>query len=74
MATAMPLDLASPPDSLSPEDAELLRSFIRLCEEDEARHPGQLAREIAASEAYGHDFARELADIEAGRHPLQQPR
>ena len=28
----------------------------------------------AASAPYGQDFARELADLRAGRHPLQSPR
>lgn len=75
----MPLDLAAAPlleraTLLSSEDAAYLRSFIALCEEEEAREPGVIDREIAASEMYGNDFARELADIEAGRHPLQPPR
>ena len=74
MVAASPLDLTVPPADLSPEDAEWLGSFIALCEEEEALHPGLIDREIAASEAYGNDFARELADIQAGRHPLQQPR
>jgi hypothetical protein len=77
MATATPLDLSKEPDSaplLSPDDAEFLRAFIALCDEEEARDPGGIARDIAASELYGSDFARELADIRAGRHPLQEPR
>ena len=77
MATATPFDLAPSPrerTSLSAEEAAYLRSFIALCEEDESRHPGLLDREIAASRAYGSDLADELTDIDAGRHPLQQPR
>ncbi len=85
MATALPLDLDSAPAALppvdaaylrtlSPEDAAYLRSFIAFCEDEEAREPGAADREIAASRTYDHDMARELADIEAGRHPLQQPR
>jgi hypothetical protein len=77
MAAATPLDLGTelePTTLLSPEDAAFLRSFIALCEEEEARDPGGIARDIAGSELYGNDFARELADIRAGRHPLQQPR
>jgi hypothetical protein len=77
MATAMPLDLVVDPEPaplLSPDDAAFLRSFIALCDEEKARDPGGIEREIVASEMYGNDFARELADIQAGRHPLQQPR
>ena len=77
MATATPLDLVAESDRaplLSPDDAAFLRSFVALCEEEEARDPGGVEREIAASETYGNDFARELADIQAGRHPLQEPR
>lgn len=69
MAAATPLTA-----ELSAADAEWIRSFLALCEEEEALHPGDIDREIDASRLYGNDFARELADIEAGRHPLQQPR
>jgi hypothetical protein len=77
MATATPLDLVTEPEPaplLSPDDAAFLRSFVALCEEEETRNPGGIDREIAASEMYGNDFARELADIQAGRHPLQPAR
>jgi hypothetical protein len=77
MATATPLDLPAEPEPaplLSPDDASFLRSFVALCDEEDARDPGGIARDIAASELYGSDFAREIADIRAGRHPLQQPR
>jgi hypothetical protein len=29
---------------------------------------------VEAAELYGDDVDRELADLEAGRHPLQRPR
>jgi hypothetical protein len=82
MSAAVPLDLAAPSAPapspaeggvLSPEDAAYLRSFAMFLEEDEARNPGVMDREIAAARLYGTDFEREMADIEAGRHPLQQP-
>jgi hypothetical protein len=76
MAIATPLDLVAEQDAaplLSPDDAAFLCSFVALCDEEEARDPGGVEREIAASEVYGSDFARELADIQAGRHPLQEP-
>ena len=75
MATATPFDLAPPVReraSLSAEEAAYLRSFAALCDEEDERHPGLLDREIEASQAYGGDFARELQDIDAGRHPLQR--
>jgi hypothetical protein len=77
MAAAIPLDLAAAPlaepATLSPEDAAYLRSFAAFCEDEDAREPGAIDREIAAARMYGTDFARERADIQAGRHPLQQP-
>jgi len=77
MATATPLDLAAEPEPaplLSPDDAAFLRSFVALCDEEDTREPGGIEQDIAASELYGSDFAREAADIRAGRHPLQEPR
>jgi hypothetical protein len=76
MAAAMPLDLPVPPlegGVLTPEDAAYLRSFAMFLEEDEGRNPGVMDREIAAARMYGTDYERELADIQAGRHPFQQP-
>jgi hypothetical protein len=70
MATATPLELdLTPAAPLAPEDAAWVRSFVALCEGDEAPF---IDLEIAAAREYGSDFARERADIEAGRHPLQQ--
>ncbi len=76
MAAAVPLDLAVPPvagGTLTAEDAAYLRSFAMFLEEEEVRHPGVIDRVIAVTRMYGNDFERELADIQAGRHPLQQP-
>lgn len=76
MATALPLDFdpAAAPAILTSEDAAWLRSFAAFCEEEEVREPGVIDREIAAARTYGPDLERELNDIQAGRHPLQQPR
>ena len=76
MATAIPLDFgpAAAPAKLTSEGAAWLRSFAAFCEEEEMREPGVIDREIAAARRYGADLERELADIQAGRHPLQQPR
>lgn len=74
MATATPLDFPpAPPDmsKLSPEDAAYLASFMAFVEEDEKQNPGFLDAEIEATRKYQGDLQRELADIEAGCHPLQ---
>jgi hypothetical protein len=78
MATATPFDLTTPArerpslSALSAEEAAYLGSFAALCDEEDERHPGLLDREIEASQMYGSDLARELQDIDAGRHPLQR--
>jgi hypothetical protein len=43
--------------------------FSRLTEADFANEDAL----IEAGELYGDDADRELADLEAGRHPLQRP-
>ena len=53
-------------------DQAFVHTFEEILDDEEARNPGLLAREIDAAATYGSDFARELADIEAGRHPLQR--
>lgn len=60
------------------ENGSFFRSLVNLVLDEEWNDPGRAerAREAEASlrEVYGGDADRELADLEAGRHPLQQPR
>jgi|HubBroStandDraft_6_1064221.scaffolds.fasta_scaffold296947_2 hypothetical protein len=54
---------AGPERSVSPEPMEEV--------EEMAPEETRLAREVWKK--YGDDFGRRLADLEAGRHPYQQP-
>jgi hypothetical protein len=55
----------------TPEEAAEIAAFCETMEQDEREHPGVADLEIAARRKYGTDFARELADLALGRHPLQ---
>ncbi len=52
--------------------------LVDLVLDDEWSAPGRVDRaletEAKLSAAYGGDADRELADLDAGRHPLQTPR
>jgi hypothetical protein len=50
------------------------RDLVDLALEEEWRNPGGLERAARARELYGDDGERELADLEASRHPFQQRR
>lgn len=39
----------------------------------EQHHPGGFTRPALVRETYGGDWEREIADLEAGRHPLIHP-
>jgi hypothetical protein len=54
----------------SNEGGDLHVDAFGLTAEDHAA----MDRRDAARALYGMDFEREFADLEAGRHPLQQPR
>lgn len=79
MATAAPLDLVPPIDLTADErvlydgDA-FFRGLVELTLAERRERPEQLALARAASEQYGDDFERRLADLEAGRHPYQRSR
>lgn len=65
---------------LSPEERAkydrdaFFRGVVDATLEREWRAPGAVQRERDLREQYGDDYDRELADIESGIHPLQQPR
>ncbi len=58
MATATPLP---------PQPQSIFDTLENLTDEDDAA----IERGKAIRAIYGQDFKRELADLEAGRHPLQ---
>ena len=76
--------LAAQLAELTPEEhaaydrGSFFHDLVDLVIEEEWSAPGssERARETEAKlrALYGDDADRELADLEAGRHPLQQPR
>lgn len=63
--------MTPPLDKLADTDADYasyLEGFERLVESVPADH---VVRSAEARRLYGDDFERELADLDAGRHPLQ---
>jgi hypothetical protein len=87
MAAAFPLHLSAPdakrawfaqelakltPDERARYDSsDHFRGFVNTTLEMEWRSPGCFERVAAMRDRYGNDAERELADLEAGRHPLQ---
>jgi hypothetical protein len=59
--------------ALSAEERRELEAFERHLEALSPERLAAVERLSKAREPYGDDFDRELADLEAGRHPLQQP-
>ena len=74
MAAANPLPPPDPATALDPPRRSWLESMseriARLTPEDDAA----IQRLSSVRAEYGKDFARELEDFRAGRHPLQRPR
>jgi hypothetical protein len=52
----------------------LVRYYASLTVEQQSELDGSFEVELEAGETYGDDAARELADLEAGRHPAQRPK
>jgi hypothetical protein len=72
--------LAQQLETLTPEERAryagdaFFRGLVETCFEQERRDPGGFERGIAVRRRYGEDVERELSDLDAGRHPFQQPR
>jgi hypothetical protein len=55
-------------------DNVLVRYYASLTGAQQAELDGSFEVELEAGETYGNDAAVELADLEAGRHPIQRPK
>jgi len=64
----------TPEERVKYDAGGLFRDLVDLALEEEWRNPGGVERAATARELYGNDDERELADLEAGRHPFQLPR
>ncbi|MFT3773925.1 MAG: hypothetical protein QM820_51810 [Minicystis sp.] len=64
----------TPEERAQYESSSFFRGIVDLTLEQEWENPGCFERVAAAREMYGDDSERELADLETGRHPFQQPR
>jgi hypothetical protein len=61
----------TPEERARVEGDAFFRSFVLTALEREWQSPRAEEEERAVRAAYGDDHERELADLEAGRHPLQ---
>lgn len=63
------------PDERARYDADdFFRGVVDTVFAMEREHPAGFTRPAIIRETYGDDWEREIADLEAGRHPLLQPR
>jgi len=63
------------PDERARYDADdFFRGVVDTVFAMEHEHPAGFTRPAIIRETYGDDWEREIADLEAGRHPLLQPR
>jgi hypothetical protein len=66
-----PLDKPSPTEAAPSQGEAWLDGFELFAEGYVERHPGAFERSPERRALYGDDRERELADLEAGTHPLR---